>query len=212
MARGSSGTGVAGAPAFLIAISEAASQIATMVRAADKAKTRKPGSGRKPFLAASVAGVDAVKLKALIDRHQGVVLRMVDDLEGLRGCGLETDRPLSRVTLGSRLAAIKLAGTTALVYANEVRVKAGKPGPRRTPEAKRTAEEVAAERTKLVDALARSATKENAARMFGLSTRRSLNKLVEELGVTEADIDRRRRDIATCAGCRTETQAHSCGA
>ena len=175
-------------------------------------KQRKVGSGRKATMPAELAKVDRAKLKALIDKHDGVVLSMVDDIVGLDAVGLEAERPLSRVTLGTRLNAIAdfEGQPTALIYANVIRVRAGKPGPRNAKEAKQTAADMEAERAKVVDVMARSVTKEAAAIVLGLRSRRRLNERVEELGIDGLDIEKRKREILTCPGCKGDGE-HVCG-
>ncbi len=166
-------------------------------------RPRKPGSGRKPWLATTLADVDVDKLREFIDRHQGVVLRMVDDVAGQKSCGLVSDRPLSRVTLALRLEMIRGfkvfergGDVSAADYAHAARVKAGLPGPRKNKVARKVAAKMRASREELLVALSTNPTKEAAAAAIGLGSRNALNALMEEYGLTEEHVNERRKEIA----------------
>lgn len=180
-------------------------------------KERKTGSGR-PILLASIAGaVDPQRVKAMIDKHRGVQSAMVDDIKGQRALGLIPEgsmKLLTRMTLKNRLDRISIEHEgrqmTATEYANLVRVEQGRPGPNGRVLAGRTKEELAAERVRLVEALARTPTLEAAAGEAGYRTRAALRKRMEVLKVSNREVELRRQAILGCDGCRGKGE-HVCG-
>ena len=188
-------------------------------KAVPEKKQRKEGSGRKPMLPEALAAVDRPKLRSLIDLHDGVISKIVGDDAGLRACRLVFgENKLSRVTLSTRLSAIlgvapDSAATSALDYANSVRVRSGKPGPRSGKVAKATQAEVESEQRRVIDVLARSPSLAAAAATLRLSPS-GLRGLRGRLLIKESAVQARKKEILTCPACgptATRRAEHSCG-
>lgn len=198
-----------------------------MTQAAPVTREKHPGAGRRPALADSLATIDRQRLRAFIDKHQGVIVEMAEDVRGLKALGLVGDRPLSRVTLGSRLEAIldvtearrTQDRITAHAYAARVRVKAGRLGPRVGAEASKGHADNMIEKARIIDALAKYGSKSGAsarpskprkddeiigkgetAKLLGI-TLAALRLRVTQLSITKEQVEGRIRELLNCRAC-----------
>lgn len=198
---------------------------------AAQTEQHRPGPDRRPSLAESVEGVDKQALIAFIDRHEGVLSDMVEDQEGLQALGLVTEGRLERGPLGSRLAIItditqahRIADRmTARGYADSVRVRSGRLGPRKSAEASRSAAETRKERQRILDAIAiygkpakhgRDVDWEGAAGTAAKYLKIGINELRRRelaLGISDAEIKSRRAELLQCVACKLVSAGEKAG-